>query len=78
MKKIIFALGLILGMTSCSSWLDEEPKSVAAETFYNTEAEAASAVLAPLNKLRNGYNHMYFPGMQESFADFAYGRGSCK
>ncbi|MFA6768878.1 MAG: lipoprotein, partial [Parabacteroides sp.] len=37
MKKIIIALGLIVGMTSCNSWLDEEPKSVAAETFYNTE-----------------------------------------
>jgi hypothetical protein len=76
MKKIIFALGLILGMTSCSSWLDEEPKSVAAETFYNTEAEAASAVLAPLNKLRNGYNHVFFPGMQEAFSDCAYARAS--
>jgi len=76
MKKIIIALGLIVGMTSCNSWLDEEPKSVAAETFYNTEAEAAAAVLAPLNKLRTGYNTMNFPGMQEAFSDYAYGRGS--
>lgn len=77
MKKIIFAL--ILGtalVSSCNEWLDENPKSVAAETFYNTPEEADAAVLAPLNKFRSNFNNMEFCTMQEACADYSYGRGS--
>ena len=48
MKKYIGLLCIALMGVSCSDWLEEDPKSVAAETFYNTEAEAAAAVAAPL------------------------------
>ncbi|MDD4515503.1 RagB/SusD family nutrient uptake outer membrane protein [Massilibacteroides sp.] len=75
MKKIIIILLVIPVLSSCQDWLDEEPKAVATETFYNTEQEADAAVLAPLAKLRNGYA-MSYPGLMECFTDYSYGRGS--
>ena len=54
MKKYIYLFIILLSVVSCSDWLEEEPKSVAAETFYNTESEAAAAVAAPLANLK-GY-----------------------
>lgn len=76
MKKIIFALILGTTLVSCNDWLEEDPKSVAAETFYNTPAEANAAVLAPLEKFRSNFNNMEFCTMQEACADYSYGRGS--
>jgi tetratricopeptide (TPR) repeat protein len=75
MKKNIIILFVLPILASCQDWLNEEPKAVAAETFYNTEQEADAAVLAPLAKLRSGYA-MSYPGLMECFADYAYGRGS--
>lgn len=74
-NKIIICVLLGVSTISCNEWLEEKPKSVAAETFYNTEAEAGAAVLAPLNKMRGGFD-MSYPGLMETFADYAYGRGS--
>lgn len=62
-------------LLACSDWLEEEPKAVAAETFYNTPDEADAAVLAPLAKFRSGFA-MSYPGLMECFADYQYGRGS--
>lgn len=76
MKKISFLIGILLmGLTACNDWLEEHPKAVAAETFYNTTKEADAAVLASLQKMRSGFVLSY-PGMLENFADYAYGRGS--
>lgn len=72
---IVSILMLSMASSSCSKWLDEHPKAVAAETFYNTPEEAATAVLAPLNKFRSGFA-MSFPGLMECFSDYQYGRGS--
>ena len=74
-KNIIILLFVLPVLVSCQDWLDEEPKAVAAETFYNTEQEADAAVLAPLAKMRSGYA-MSYPGLMECFADYSYGRGS--
>ena len=77
MKKYIGLLCIALMSVSCSDWLEEEPKSVAAETFYNTEAEAAAAVAAPLAVLnQNGGPDYHCSALNECFADYAYGRGS--
>ena len=77
MKKYIGLLCIALMGVSCSDWLEEEPKSVAAETFYNTEAEAAAAVAAPLSTLNgNGGPDYHCTALNECFADYAYGRGS--
>ena len=76
MKNFIYLITFALLVTSCSSILDEDAHSVAAETFYNTPEEAAAAVLAPLHQLRGEFDGMSFPTMQEASADYAYGRGS--
>ena len=75
MKKYIYLFMILLSVVSCSDWLEEEPKSVAAETFYNTESEAAAAVAAPLANLK-GYGGLDYFGtaLCECFADYAYGR----
>ncbi len=80
MKNTLFInkcllIALVLVSSSCNKWLDESPKAIAAETFYNTTKEAEAAVLAPLNKFRTGFA-MSYPGLMESFADYQYGRGS--
>src|SRR5690554_3509088 len=76
MKKYITIFFVCIPfLFACNDWLIEEPKSVAAETFYNTVAEADAAVLAPLSKYRFGFN-MSYPGLMECFADYQYGRGS--
>ena len=63
MKRILFLLVVVaIFFTSCSDWLEEHPKAVAAETFYNTEEEADAAVLAPLAKFRSGFA-MSYPGL---------------
>ena len=77
MKKYIVLFGMALLGVSCSDWLEEEPKSVAAETFYNTEAEAAAAVAAPLGFLNTvGGPDCHCVGFNECFSDYAYGRAS--
>src|SRR3546814_14344674 len=74
MKNLLIFMGLLV-TCSGSKWLQEEPKSVSEGTFYNTEQEAAAAVLAPLNKLRSGFSTSHY-GLMESFADYQYGRRS--
>lgn len=74
MKNYLIFFALIF-FCSCNEWLVEQPKAVSEVTFYNTDQEAAAAVLAPLNKLRPGFA-MSFPGLMESFSDYQYGRGS--
>ena len=76
MKNIVLLFCVAFTLFACDSALEEHPKSVAAETFYNTVEEASAAVLAPLNKLRGEFNGMSFPTMQEASADYSYGRGS--
>lgn len=75
MKNIVLIIVITALLSSCSDWLEEKPKAVAAETFYNTEEEANAAVLAPIEKFRSGFA-MSYPGILECFADYAYGRGS--
>ena len=68
MKNIVLLFSFAFTLFACDSALEEHPKSVAAETFYNTVEEASAAVLAPLNKLRGEFNGMSFPTMQEASA----------
>ena len=76
MKKLSILIGILLmGLTACNDWLEEHPKAVAAETFYNTPDEIGAAVLASLQKIHDGFQ-MSYPGLLETFADYAYGRGS--
>lgn len=64
-----------IGVTSCSNLLEEDPKLIAEETFYNTTEEAETAVNAIYSPLKNtsdgGIN-----GINSALGEFTYGRGS--
>jgi len=72
MKKIIFIF-LIGVLFSCKDALVEEPKSIAAESFYNTESEIETAIAAGYDKIRPD---MYSVSLLECNADYQTGRGS--
>jgi len=46
MKKILFVFTILLVITACSDILEENPKIIATETFYNTAEEIEGAVYA--------------------------------
>ncbi|HKZ38372.1 MAG TPA: hypothetical protein VJ184_12020, partial [Chryseolinea sp.] len=52
MKKIFIYMMAALAVTGCSDMLEEEPKSIAAEVFYNTPSEAEAAVNAIYGPMR--------------------------
>ncbi|HLT07041.1 MAG TPA: RagB/SusD family nutrient uptake outer membrane protein [Cyclobacteriaceae bacterium] len=74
-------LGLsILGMGmlfcfSCEGLLDEKPKLVTEENFYNTAQEVATAVNAIYSPLRTENQTTYIATL-ECHTDYGYGRGS--
>jgi len=77
MKKSILFVGLILSLMSCQDVLQEDPKSIVEERFYNTAGEVETAVNAIFPPLR-AYNAFgaLFPWQLESYSDFIHGRGS--
>lgn len=60
-------------LLSCNDLLDEKPKSIASETFYNTENEVASALNGVYTPLHD--NTSYFT-ILEACPDNVYGKGS--
>ena len=76
MKKIFVILSVIV-LASCQDALEEEPKSLAVETFYNTAAEVEAAVNAIYAPLRNN-NCLggLYPAQVEAYTDYVYGNGS--
>ena len=76
MKKIIYLVVVLLSMGACTkNILEETPKSIASETFYNTVAEVEAAVNAiyypvGVSQLTNETN------LVEVLADYDYGKGS--
>jgi starch-binding outer membrane protein, SusD/RagB family len=77
MKKIFMFISIAVYSVSCSDVLEENPKSLAAEVFYNTPAEAEAAVNAIYGPMRadNGFG-INFPAQLEGMADYGYSRGS--
>lgn len=64
-------------LVSCEDILIEKPKSVSAESFYNTAGEietAVNAIYTPI-KSSNAFGGLY-PAQLESYTDYSYGRGS--
>lgn len=76
MKNILFIMLASFFLFSCKKELTEEPKSIAAEVFYNTPQEVEAAVNAIYGPLRND-NCMggLYPAQLETYGDYAYGRG---
>ncbi len=71
--KNIFSIILLLPLAmACGDLLEEEPKAVATETFYNTAEEIESAVYAAYAPLRSGYSTLWFVNAGE--VDYAVGR----
>lgn len=66
---------LPLLLLACKQELTENPKSLAAETFYNTKAEVESAVFAIYLPLRPNTMPNYYATL-ECQSDYGYGRGS--
>lgn len=74
--RSLFAVSLILTITSCQKDLEEHPKSIAIETFYNTAEEVETAVNAIYSPLR-GTNIMgSYLSELEPYADYGVARGS--
>jgi hypothetical protein len=80
MKKniiiILVALSVIVPLSSCNDWLEEHPKAVAVDTFYNTKDEADAAIAAISNRFRAIIGGSQYTAMLECFADYNYGRGT--
>lgn len=76
-KELIYLVGLSFFLGSCSELLEEEPKLLAVETFYNTPAEVETAVNAIYSPLRsNDCLSGLYMAQQESYTDYCYGNGS--
>jgi len=80
MKSLIHIVALSLAVvvcTACEEVLQESPKAVAVETFYNTAGEVEAAVNAAYAQLRAPNNISGQLGAQlEAYTDYSYGRGS--
>ena len=71
----LFAWLMLFGLSSCDGFLDESPKAVTEENFYQTAEEVATAVNAIYSPLRSENQTTYFATL-ECHTDYAYGRGS--
>ena len=73
-KYILPAIALIT-LASCEDLLEEKPKSIVVETFFNTAAEVEAATNGIYTPLRSN-NYTVYETTLECQADYAYGRGS--
>lgn len=77
MKRFFQLIGFSLLLGSCSKQLQEDPYSIAEETFYNTPAEVAVGANAIYTPLRGGSSIGGLYTVQlECYTDYLYGRGS--
>lgn len=74
-RDILLKVILPLSLISCQKSLEERPKTVAVETFYNTREEVESAVNAIYTPLRANTIPNYIATL-ECQSDYGYGRGS--
>src|SRR5690554_6819882 len=66
---------LVVGFYACDNVLEERPKTVAVEVFYNTAEEVETAVNAIYNPLRSN-NMVEQVVILDTHTDWGYGRGS--
>lgn len=64
-------------ITGCSKSLEEKPKSLASENFYNTVPEVRAAINAIYGPIRttNGIS-LNYPAQLEGMSDYGYSRGT--
>lgn len=77
MKRCSLFIGSLFLLAACSKELEEQPKSIAAETFYNTPTEVEAGLNAIYQPMK-GPNCMgsLYPAQLESYADYMIPRGS--
>jgi starch-binding outer membrane protein, SusD/RagB family len=77
MKRFFQLISFPLLLGACSKTLQEDPYSIAEETFYNTPAEVATGANAIYTPLRgvSSIGALYTVQL-ECYADYMYGRGS--
>lgn len=75
MKNLLIILFISIMIFSCKDLLDENPKLLASETFYNTQDEVTTALNAIYSPLRSCLGGL-FPAQQEAYSDYGFGRGS--
>lgn len=77
MKQSILLIFTALLMASCSKLLEEKPKSIAAEVFYNTPAEVEAGLNAMYTPIRGSGNFgALYQCQQEIYGEYLIGRGS--
>ncbi|MBT1689182.1 RagB/SusD family nutrient uptake outer membrane protein [Dawidia soli] len=77
MKQIFFAITILATLGACSDMLEEKPKSLAVENFYQTKDELVAAVNAIYVPIRtDGGFGINYPAQLEGMADYGYSRGS--
>jgi starch-binding outer membrane protein, SusD/RagB family len=75
MKNIVLTILGIFCLSACTDILDEVPKSIASETFYNTPQEVEAGLNGMYYPLHGGEFVSYFTHLTP-LADYAYGKGS--
>lgn len=75
MKRLIFTLGVLALFLACEKALEEAPRQISEENFYNTAEEVEAAVNAIYNPLRKDLMPNYIATL-ECQSDWMYGRGS--
>jgi len=76
-RILLLLLITFTGLSSCKKVLDEEPKLIVEENFYNTAQEAAAGVNAIFPPLRLGAQGIAsYNATLECHTDYAFGRGS--
>lgn len=73
MKKIIYLLTIILSFSACN--IDEEPKRVAVETFYNNAEEIDAAIIPIYYQIQRGMRRNSHT-IPEAQVDYGYAQGS--
>lgn len=77
MKQSFLLIFTALLMASCSKVLEEKPKSIAAELFYNTPTEVEAGLNAIYTPVRgSGTMGALYQCQQEIYGDYLIGRGS--
>lgn len=77
MKQSILFLFIICLLIACAKKLEEHPKSIAAEVFYNTPGEVEAgldAIYIPIRRVST-IGALYLC-QQEIYSEYLYGRGS--
>jgi tetratricopeptide (TPR) repeat protein len=76
LNRILFLTACLICLTSCDDLLEESPKAMVVETFFNNPDEVETALNAAYSPLRAGSGMSTYEATLDCSADYSYGRGS--